>query len=171
MQRGELIQEFRRLGRRLSNATVMFHQAVADRLGLNLTDYKAIGVLRDTGPITAGRLSEITGLTTGAVTGIVDRLERSGYVRREVDPGDRRRVIIQPVWPPGQEDAVGRVFKPLLRAVEEDLAAYSDEQLALILEFMGRNASTLLRVTHEVRGAKVSGSADEDLVPARHELE
>ena len=152
-RREELLEEFRRLGRRLSNATVMFHQAVADRLGLNLTDYKALGVLRDTGPITAGRLSEITGLTTGAVTGIVDRLERSGYVRREADPGDRRRVIIQPVWPPEQEDAVGRVFAPLLRAVEKDLAPYSDEQLGLILEFMDRNARTLQQVTYEVRGA------------------
>lgn len=56
--------------------------------------------LLDTGPITAGRLAEITGLTTGAVTAIVDRLKRAGYLRRERDPGDRRKVVIHPVWTP-----------------------------------------------------------------------
>ena len=65
MHNRELLEEFRRLGRRLSDATVMFHQVVADRLGLNLTDYKVVGVLRAAGPITAGRLPEITGVTTG----------------------------------------------------------------------------------------------------------
>lgn len=141
------------MGRRLSNATVMFHQAVADRLGMNLTDYKALGILVDTGPITAGRLAEITGLTTGAVTGIVDRLERAGHVRRERGAEDRRKVIVQAVRTPEHDQAAGGIFAPLMRAVEEDLAGYSEDQLALILEFMGRHAATLQRITIEVRKA------------------
>ena len=62
-------------------------------------------------------------------------------------------MIIQPVWLSGGEDAVGRIFAPLQRAAEEDLAGYREEQFALILEFMDRNARTLQRVTHEVREA------------------
>ena len=141
------------MGRRLSNATVMFHQAVADRLGMNLTDYKALGILVDTGPITAGRLAEITGLTTGAVTGIVDRLERSGHVRRERGSEDRRKVIIQPIRAPEHDQAAGGIFAPLMRAVEEDLAGYNEDELALILEFMDRHAATLQRITTQVRKA------------------
>ena len=149
--RDELLREFRPVGRRLSNATVMFHQAVADRLGMNLTDYKALGILVDTGPITAGRLAEITGLTTGAVTGIVDRLERSGHVRRERGAEDRRKVIIQAVRTPEHDRAAGGIFAPLMRAVEEDLAGYSEDELALILEFMDCHAARLQRITIEVR--------------------
>jgi DNA-binding MarR family transcriptional regulator len=156
-QREDLLQAFRQVGRRLSNATVMFHQAVADSLGMNLTDYKVLGILADTGPVTAGRLAEITGLTTGAVTGIVDRLERAGHVRRGRDPGDRRRVIIEPVWPPAHDEAAGGIFANLMRAVADDLAGYGDPELALILDFMDRHARTLQRVTGEVRTA--AGSA------------
>jgi DNA-binding MarR family transcriptional regulator len=152
-RREELLREFRPVGRRLSNANVMFHQAVADRLGMNLTDYKALGILVDTGPITAGRLAEITGLTTGAVTGIVDRLERSGLVRRERGSEDRRKVIIEAIQTPEHEHAARGIFAPLVRAVEEDLAGYSEHQLALILEFMDRHAATLQRITIEVREA------------------
>lgn len=152
-RRDELLRAFRPVGRRLSNATVMFHQAVADRLGMNLTDYKALGILVDTGPITAGRLAEITGLTTGAVTGIVDRLERSGHVRRERGAEDRRKVIIQPIRTPEHDQAAGGILAPLLRAVDEDLAGYSEDELALILGFMDRHAATLQRITSEVRRA------------------
>ena len=150
-QREELLHAFRRVGRRLSNATVMFHQAVAGRLEMNLTDYKVLGILADTGPVTAGRLAEITGLTTGAVTGIVDRLERTGHVRRVRDPGDRRKVIIEPVWPPEHEEAAGGVFAALMGAAAEDVAEYSDRDLALVLEFMDRHARTLQRLTGELR--------------------
>lgn len=150
-QATETMRAFQRAGRRLSNATVMFHQAVADRLGLNLTDYKALGVLVETGPITAGALAEITGLTTGAVTGILDRLERAGYVRRETDPADRRRVIIQPVLSPERHAAAGEVLGPLMQALREDLAEYNPEQVTLILDFMDRFARTLQRVTQQAR--------------------
>src|SRR4051794_32053548 len=77
-----------------ANQTVLYTQAVADQLGLNLTDLSCTGILSAEGPITAGRLAELTGLTTGAITGVIDRLERAGYVRRESDPNDRRRVVV-----------------------------------------------------------------------------
>ena len=64
----------------------MFHQAIADRLGLNVTDHKCIDLLLMKGPLTAGELAGMTGLTTGAITAVIDRLEKAGFVRREDDP-------------------------------------------------------------------------------------
>jgi len=78
-----------------SDTDVMFSQALADQLGLNLTDLKASSMLNWTGPMPAGRMAELTGLTTGAITGVLDRLEKSGWVKRVKDPGDRRHVIIE----------------------------------------------------------------------------
>src|SRR3954470_6827245 len=82
--------------REISTVTILFHQAIADRLGMNVTDHKCAGILARSGPITAGELARLTGLTTGAITGVVDRLEQAGFVRRARDSSDRRRVIIEP---------------------------------------------------------------------------
>src|SRR6266852_1771624 len=87
-----LFREFREM----SAATIMFHQAIADRLGMNITDHKCADILSRTGPITAGELAQRTGLTTGAITGVIDRLEKAGFVCRAKDPSDRRRVILSP---------------------------------------------------------------------------
>src|SRR5215203_7474527 len=82
------------LSRRFSAATVLFHHAVAERLGLGPTDHKCLDLLRERGPMTGSALAAITGLTSGAITGVVARLERAGYVRREPDPSDGRRLIL-----------------------------------------------------------------------------
>ncbi|HEY4258905.1 MAG TPA: MarR family transcriptional regulator, partial [Schlesneria sp.] len=75
----------------------MFHQSVADRLGLNVTDHKCLDFLLLDGPLTAGELAQRTSLTTGAITSVLDRLERVGFVQRQPDPNDRRRVIVHPI--------------------------------------------------------------------------
>src|SRR5579859_1010991 len=77
--------------------TVLLHQALADRLGMNLTAFECFTLLTQHGPMPAGQLAELTGLTTGGITHAVDRLEKAGWVRRDSDPDDRRRVIIVPV--------------------------------------------------------------------------
>src|SRR5256885_14559839 len=84
-----------RLVRRHSIATVLFHHAVAERLGLGPTDHKCLDLLRDRGAMTGSDLSAITGLTSGAITGVVARLERAGYIRRETDPHDGRKQILR----------------------------------------------------------------------------
>src|SRR3954469_22481009 len=76
-------------------ATDRYDQAVADALGLNRTDMRCADVLDREGPVTAGRLAEATGLTSGAITTAIDRLERAGIARRRPDPGDRRRVLVE----------------------------------------------------------------------------
>src|SRR6202140_1423463 len=83
-----------RLVRRHSIAIVLFHQAVAERLGLGPTDHKCLDLLRERGAMTGSDLAAITDLTTGAITGVVARLERAGYVRREPDPHDGGKQIL-----------------------------------------------------------------------------
>src|SRR5215213_10710033 len=101
------------IGFRLSTATVLFHAAIADRLGIGATDVKCYSILRQTGPITAGDLAERTSLTTGAITGVIDRLERAELVRRARDPQDRRRIVLELVHDPEREQAIGALYEPL----------------------------------------------------------
>src|SRR5919112_2772868 len=96
-KREELLRELEEESRKGTLDGVYFFQAVAERSGMNLTDLQCIAILTSTGPITAGQLAESMRLTTGAVTGVINRMERAGYVRREKDPDDGRRVVIQPV--------------------------------------------------------------------------
>jgi len=146
--REELIEEFMREISRNSTWTVMFHGAVAAKLGLNPTDLKCGGVLRETGPITAGELANLTGLTTGAITGVVDRLERTGFVQRTSDPNDRRRVIIEPLEEAGQNEEAMRLFGPLAEAtVSKLLTHYSGEEMEIILDFVRRSGAMMKEQT------------------------
>src|ERR671932_2481021 len=90
----ELFTELLSEVRMSHNATDRFDQAVADALGVNRTDMRCTDVLEREGPVTAGRLAEATGLTTGAITTVIDRLERGGFARPLRDPDDRRRVRV-----------------------------------------------------------------------------
>jgi DNA-binding MarR family transcriptional regulator len=131
--------------RTISAQSVMLSQAAADRLGMASSDIECFDLLSLHGPMTAGRLAELTGLTTGAITGVIDRLERANYVHRERDPHDRRRVIVQPHLERHADAAP--VFGPLAVAMDRMLAGYSDEQLALLLDFSTRaNAITLEQI-------------------------
>ncbi len=142
-KRTELLDALNQTERELSTATVMFHSALAERLGLNATDHKALDILFQTGAITAGELAELTALTTGAVTGVIDRLEQAGFVRREQDPNDRRRVIIRPILDVGERE-IAPLFESLGRAITELASRYSDQELAVILDFT-RQATLILR--------------------------
>ena len=140
----------RELGRELSTRTVLFHQAIAERLDLNATDHKALDFLCRAGPLTAGQLAELTGLTTGAITGIIDRLEKAGFAYRESDPTDRRRVIIQPRMENIAHDLVP-LFDSLGCAMDELCTRYSDQELVLIQDFMTRAIAILQEETAKLR--------------------
>ncbi len=148
-ERTGLLDDMQVAGRQLSTATILFHQAIADRLGLNATDHKCLGLLVSKGLITAGELADVTGLTTGAITGVIDRLEAAGFVRREDDPNDRRRVILR-VIPKGYRE-IGRLFESLSEAVNDLGARYSDRELATILDFMNRSSQMLHDETRKLR--------------------
>jgi DNA-binding MarR family transcriptional regulator len=153
--RAELLKDLVLAGRQLSTATVMFHQAIADRLGLNVTDHKCIDLLLLNGPLTAGEVARMTGLTTGAITAVIDRLEKAGYVRRADDPHDRRRVILQVV--PGRCREIERLFAPFAATFGDLSARYKDEELAVILDFMTRSREGLHESTVALLGKRSRG--------------
>jgi DNA-binding MarR family transcriptional regulator len=123
------------LGRELSTQTVLFHETLAERVGITPTDIKCIGIIGfANGPVTAGDLAAATGLTSGAVTGVIDRLERAGFVRRERDAHDRRRVIIAAL--PAAAERVAPLFDGLGRAMMQLASRLSDDELAVIEHYM-----------------------------------
>jgi DNA-binding transcriptional regulator GbsR (MarR family) len=131
--------------------TIMFHQAIAHRIGLNGTDHKCADLLFQMGPMTAGELAEWTGVTTGAITGVLDRLEQAGFVRRVKDPHDRRRVIIELNPSPELMDRMNTLFRSFIGAVEETASHYTDAQLEVIIDFMNRTAAATREETKKLR--------------------
>jgi DNA-binding MarR family transcriptional regulator len=128
---------------------VLFHEAVASRLGLTAAEWKCLGLLEQ-GPATAGRLAELSGFTTGAITGIVDRLERGGYVRRQPNPRDRRSVIIHPLANPALREQVAPIFASLGRAMAAVASHFSPDELAAIGDYFERTIQTLRDETAKV---------------------
>ncbi|HWQ12014.1 MAG TPA: MarR family transcriptional regulator [Roseiflexaceae bacterium] len=149
--RAELVGEVHRLGRELSARTVLFHTAVAERLGLSVTDHKALDLLTLSGAMTAGELAEVTGLTTGAITGVVDRLEQAGYVRRVRDAADRRKVMIEPLDNPALKRPLEAVFDSFSARLDEIVADYDDVELAAITDFVRRMLALLHAETSRLR--------------------
>ncbi|MDQ4065966.1 MAG: MarR family transcriptional regulator [Thermoproteota archaeon] len=144
-KREEVIQAIIEKRREMSTETIMFHQSVADVLGLHITDHKCLDLIRQYGAMPAGRLAELTGLTTGAVTGIIDRLEKAGYVRRANDPKDRRRTIIEPVRNKKWERKIKAIFIPFHQRMHKLLSSYSDSELAFLLDVLTKS----IELTHE----------------------
>jgi DNA-binding MarR family transcriptional regulator len=135
----ETIQAIIEKRREMSTETIVFHQNVADVLGLHITDHKCLDLIRQYGAMPAGRLAELTGLTTGAVTGIIDRLEKAGFVRRANDPKDRRRTIIEPVRNKKWERKIEAIFIPFHERMHKLLSSYSDSELAFLLDVLTKS--------------------------------
>src|SRR5438477_3787094 len=134
--RAGMLRDLTRSAQRAATDGILFHQAVADRLGLHVSDLRCLNVLMEAGSAPAGEIGERTGLTTGAVTRMVDRLERAGYVRREPDPADRRRVIGSPVAE--QMARIGPMYAGMAEAWAAAMTDYAGEQLAGILALVDR---------------------------------
>jgi DNA-binding MarR family transcriptional regulator len=145
MTNEELIQTIVDKFREMSTEAVMFHQAVADELGLYIPDHKCMDIIHRFGAMPAGRLGEMTGLTTGAITGMIDRLEKAGYVRRANDPKDRRKTIVEPIRNKKLERKIEMIFTPLHERMHNFLSSYSDGELTFLLDAMTK----LIEQTHE----------------------
>ena len=126
--------------REVSAQTVLFSHAVADRAGISSTDLETLDILARNGSMTAGRLAELTGLTTGAITGLVDRLERHGYARREPHPTDRRSVIVRPLIENAERD-LAPSYEAMAQAMAELMSRYGDADLTVVADFMTRAAA------------------------------
>jgi len=136
-RREDLIAELNRAMRDASGQGLLYSQAVAMRLGINSIDLECLDVIAARGAATAGELAEATGIATGTIAGVIDRLEREGFVRRERDPSDRRRMLVRTL--PAVEERVAPLFAPMQDATEEALAAYDEDDLALLLGFFVRS--------------------------------
>src|SRR6267378_5537895 len=147
--RAALMQELEHAMRRSSAQGVLFGQTVASRVGISSSDLECLDFLNLEGRVTAGRLAEVTGLTTGAITGVVDRLEKAGFVRRERDDNDRRKVFIAIV--PENTAGLGKLYQHMQRAILKDWESYSDAELRLLLRFMTQGYKTMLAATEELR--------------------
>lgn len=164
MERSPRVDSVVRALRRVNVQGSVFGQSIAIRLGLSESDIDALELLIDTGAATAGKLADLMGLTSGAVTRVIDRLEQAGYVRRTTDPADRRRVVIEVV--PERVATVETLLDSLERAFAKEAAHYSPEQLETIQGFLGRMAeltqteAARLRTTPDASEPGEGGPAD-----------
>ncbi|MGR6965455.1 MarR family winged helix-turn-helix transcriptional regulator [Geodermatophilus sp. URMC 61] len=130
-----------RIARRYSTATVLYHHAVAERLGLGPSDHKCLDLLLQHGELTGSRLAALTGLTTGAVTGVVNRLEAAGFLHRRPDPSDGRRQLLQPV--PERIEEVAAVFAEDAPDLDRLTAGMTRDQVDAVLTFLSRATEEL----------------------------
>jgi DNA-binding MarR family transcriptional regulator len=138
--------------RRSSAAGVLHGQTVARRVGVNSSDLECLDLILMSGPSTAGEIARHTGLTSGAVTGLIDRLERLGLVERTADPADRRKVLVRV-----REDRIGpiaRLYAPLEKAMQSLLAGYSREELKLLIDFAQQSGDLLQARVSELNDSK-----------------
>jgi len=152
------------LGREFTSAVVMFHEAVGQLLGLSGAERKCLDVLDRLGTVSAGRIAEHTGLTTGAVTGMIDRLTRAGYVERIPNPADRRSVLIT-LRPNTPRDALlPTIFGPLAKDMTELASHYSPAQLDTIADWEARTTEILHRRTEALTARTPHASTPPDTV-------
>lgn len=134
-----------------STRTVLFHAAVAERLGLNPSDHKCADLLltQPAGSCTPGRLAELTGLSTGAITGVIDRLERAGFVAREHDAQDRRRILLRVTRTRAPD--MHKLFAPLAAATESMCAGFTVDELETVLRFLCESMQVLDEAREQLR--------------------
>ena len=159
-ERAQLAAQFGEGFRKTGSLMQLMGQAAADRVGLNATDLNCLNILSFSGEMTAGELAKQTGLSTASITGVADRLEEAGYVRRERDPKDRRRVVIRLVLESALRD-VAPVFLPLIQAWQGVVDEYTDDELRLIVDFYGLMEQVIRDHLVRLRGpAGSSGPAE-----------
>lgn len=154
-RRAELLERVRRAFGRNSLANQLMSQAVAERLGLNLTDFSAMIMLADRGPMSASQIAEATGLSSGAVTGVVDRLERSGWVVRESDPADRRRVVVRAALE--RRGEVEELYRPLEEAGFAKMADAGEEKIEFMIGFLEGTAGLFEEHAARLAQGRVDG--------------
>jgi DNA-binding MarR family transcriptional regulator len=135
--------------REFTSVVDVVNQMIAERMGINRTDHRVMEVLNRLGPLTAGDLARESHLTTGAVTAVLDRLEDMGYVRRVRDTEDRRRVLIERTRE-GNKTGM-RYYGPFVNRTFESMAKYSEEELAVVRDFMRSAAALSEEYARELR--------------------
>ena len=145
------INTSRNLGRELATAVITFHETVARRLNMSAAESRCLGVLNDLEVATPGQLAQATGLTTGAITGIVDRLEKAGYASREPNPNDRRSLLIRIRQPEKIGQILGPIYGSLSAAMTDMASQYTPEQLEVIGRYLDQTINVLKAETEKLK--------------------
>jgi len=145
------INSSRNLGRELATAVITFHESVARKLGMSAAESRCLGVLNDLEVATPGQLAQATGLTTGAITGIVDRLEKAGYASREPNPNDRRSLLIRIRQPEKIEQIMRPIYGSLSQAMTQMSGDYTPEQLEIINRYLSQTIDVLQTETGKLK--------------------
>jgi DNA-binding MarR family transcriptional regulator len=132
--RKELIEQYSRAVQQSGTLTVLHTNAISHKIGLSATEFEALDIISQRQPITAGHLATFCGLTTGAITGLVDRLESAGFAKRAIDQTDRRRVLISTVENRRISKKVSDLYRPISDAFDEFISGMSDEEIAFLLD-------------------------------------
>jgi len=132
--RQELLKKIDEMLRKVSAQSVLISDLVAGLVGVNSTDLECLDLLLLAGPTTPGKLAEHTGLTSGATTAVIDRLERGGFVKRRRDANDRRRVLVEIVK--SSIDRITPLYVPLQARVTQLNRQFSDAELAAVVDYM-----------------------------------
>ena len=151
----QLEQTIADLGRKLSASSVLLQEALAESLGLSATEIKCLDIIQRTDSsqvVTPGLLVERTGLTSGAVTGVLDRLEAARFVRREKSPADRRQIVVRAI--PDRDEEVRAVYEPYTRAFREMIGHYEPTELLVVGRFVRESIELVDRYTSELRSER-----------------
>lgn len=142
------IQTFRETSRAYSDASIFMHEAIARKAGLSSTDHKYLGLILQYESITAGEISKLTGLTTGAVTGLIDRLEKKNLLKRQFIQEDRRKVIIIPNVENSMK-LLGPIFDELQQKTLRLISTFSKKEVETIERYF-REATILMKETADL---------------------
>lgn len=142
----DLFQHFRLASRQYSDASIFMHEAIARKAGLAGSDHKYLGLILQHKELTAGELSKLTGLTTGAVTGLIDRLEKKKLLKRKFSKDDRRKVIIVP-----DEENAMKLLQPLFVELQQKttalIASFSSSEMESIKRYFLEATAIMKEVT------------------------
>lgn len=145
----DVINRIRKLNQLHSFTSIQMHEAIARKAGLSGTDHKYLGFLIEKGEMTAGELSNLTGLTTGAVTGLIDRFEKKKLVKRQFAKDDRRKVIIEPITKNIMALLVP-LYKDYRNKSEELIASFSNEEIKIIETYFLKAIEVMNETTNKI---------------------
>lgn len=150
LNRSELLQCLFKTMQDSGNANILLVNAIANRVGLSATEFECMSVVSDHGPMTAGELAKRCGITSGGLTGLVDRMVRMKFLKRQADEKDRRRVLISLVENPEASKKVIDMYAPLTNLFQAQIDKLTDDQLRVMLDFHLKMNEAMVQVTENL---------------------
>jgi len=145
----DVIAQIRRLSQQFAYTSLQMHESIARKAGFSGTDHKYLGFLLQKGQMTAGELAKLSGLTTGAITGLIDRFEKKKLVKRKFAEDDRRKVFIEPITK-NIMSLMQPLYKEFRSESERLLASFSDKELKVLEKYFSRATEIMSETTNQL---------------------